>query len=215
MLKTQISCSMKRMIPFFVFAFALCSFWSCEKEVAPSPSTNYQQIDPVERYLNNVETSVLFASVKINHETAMLSGWLIDHRGTLRIIDSDKPISLQEEFVSEEVINELYRNSEIVRELDKEELVGFHQQTEDLSLNRDIETNQAENSTAAYVSYHLYSQEQNSDDCSSCNTGNTNSHKVTTFRQTLLMATGHINQASDLAQTINDYLLAFDQELGN
>jgi hypothetical protein len=204
---------MKRLIPFFALILSIGLFSSCEKEASPTIAT--AQLDDATRYLNAVTTDVLFASVKIDHQAATVSGWFLDKEGTLRMIKSNASIDLIDEIVSETTIAGLYNNSEVIRAVDKDELVSFHKEARDLALKRSMGINHDDNITSAYISYHLDSKDED-ENCSDCSGSNPYAPEGTTFQQKLLISSGHLNQSSIApAEAINDYLWAFDVELGN
>ena len=205
---------MKKIIPFFIVAISFCLMWSCEKE-SVAPATITTKINPTESYLTNIGTRVLFASLTIDHQAETISGWFIDNRGALRKINHHVAISLRDEIVTGSRVNGLLTNSELVRELDKDELVRHHQQASKVATTRSIETNSDKQTSSAYVSYRLNTEDNAAGhDCSDDH--NTDAFSTPTFQQTLLLATGHLNQAaSDQVQAINGYLEAFEAEVGN
>ena len=203
---------MKKIIPFIAILLCIGLLSSCEKEASPNAET--PQLNDVTRYLNAVTTDILFASLKIDHQANSTSGWFIDNEGTLRMIKSNAPINLVDELVPETTITSLYSGSEVVRPVDKDVLVSFHKQARSLSLKRSMGVNHDENTTTAYLSYHLDAVE--GEDCSDCTGSNPYAPEGTTYQQKLLISSGHLNQSSvSIAEAINDYLWAFDVELGN
>lgn len=193
--------------------FSLLAFISCEKETV---TPVVKDIDHSLMYLNNVDTDVLFASVQLNHELDKLSGWIIDKKGNVRSIQHDQLINIDQEIISIAPIESLYVNSEIVKSLDTDELVNMHKLSRSQIIPNDMETIQNESTTSAYISYHIHTRAEDSDECSDCSDHESDKKTETTYSQFVLHASGHFNTPSDdRAQLVQDYLNSIEEELSN
>jgi len=207
---------MKNLILLLSLSLAVSTFWSCEKEnVAPAAKAVVQESNPTDVYLANVNTKVLFASLQIDHEAELVSaGWLLNDKGELRKITNEFYLSLRDEIVTEKTINSLHHESELVKTINKDELVDFHKKSTTISYDRAITTNSEETASSAYISYQALAAD-GSHDCS--DDYNSSATPVATFQQNLLVATGQFNQthSTELIKTVNEYLTSLEKEIGN
>jgi len=205
-------------IPLLLIVLAIGILGSCEKENAAPAALESAKINPTESYLTNIQTKVLFASLKINHEEESVNGWLINWKGELRKINNDLSISLRDEFVTGNTIEDLHNNSEWIATLDKEELVQFHRQATKATTSRDITTSTEMTNSSAYVSYLRTSNSttasHSGEDCEEDDSAS-NSYILPSYEQDLLMASGQLNLTvtSPDIQTVTDYLNALEESV--
>jgi len=204
---------MKNITSKLSFLLCLLVFISCEKE-AVTPVV--KEIDHTLLYLNNLDTDVLFASVHMNHETENLTGWIIDKKGDVRSIQHNQLIAIENSIVSVDPIESLYQNSEIVKSLDTDELVNMHKLSRSLILANDMNITEDESNTTAYISYHIHTRAEDSDECSDCSDHESDKKTETTYSQFVIKASGYLNTLSDdRALLVQDYLNSIEEDLSN